>query len=159
MKAAWMLTAMAVTALLLGCQNKEPAPKPAPEQPPPQRPMYPTEQIPAPEPQPEPAAVAPAPATPEAEPPAVAEDEEPALRKPAAEAKPRANTRTRERETAAAAPKAKRTHTVKKGETLQEISQKYYGTTKHYMAIAKANNIKNVNKLKVGTKLVIPDIK
>ncbi len=156
MKAAWMLTALAVMALLLGCQDKSQPPEQLPPEQPPPPPAYPTEQIPLPEPQPAPAA-APAPALEPVAPPAEV-DEEPAPAKPAAAPKPRASTRTRERDSVAAAPKAK-THTVKKGETLQEISQKYYGTTKHYMAIAKANNIKNVNKLKVGTKLVIPDIK
>ncbi len=150
MKAAWMLTALAVMALLLGCQDKSQPPEQLPPEQPPPPPTDPPEQITLPEP-------APAPALEPVAPPAEV-DEEPAPAKPAAAPKPRASTRTRERDSVAAAPKAK-THTVKKGETLQEISQKYYGTTKHYMAIAKANNIKNVNKLKVGTKLVIPDIK
>lgn len=55
-------------------------------------------------------------------------------------------------------PKAGQTYTVKKGDTLQEISQKYYGTTKKYQKIYQANKskIKDPNKLTVGMKLTIP---
>ncbi len=52
-----------------------------------------------------------------------------------------------------------RTYTVKKGDTLQEISQKFYGTTKNWRRIHTANRKAigpNADKLKVGTKLVIP---
>ena len=60
------------------------------------------------------------------------------------------------------APTAKagsRTHVVRKGETLQKISQQYYGTSKNYMKIYNANKgvLKDgPNKLTVGTKIVIP---
>lgn len=51
-----------------------------------------------------------------------------------------------------------KTHVIKKGDTLQTISQKYYGTTKNWNKIANANKgvIKDPNKLKVGTKIKIP---
>jgi nucleoid-associated protein YgaU len=47
---------------------------------------------------------------------------------------------------------------IKSGETLQEISQKYYGTTKNWRKIANANKskIKDANKLPVGVKITIP---
>ena len=47
---------------------------------------------------------------------------------------------------------------VQKGDTLQEISQKFYGTTTKWKKIANANKgaIKDPNKLVVGTKIQIP---
>ncbi len=47
-------------------------------------------------------------------------------------------------------------HVVKKGETLYSISEKYYGTNKHAMFIADYNHIVNVDDLKAGTVLKIP---
>jgi nucleoid-associated protein YgaU len=54
--------------------------------------------------------------------------------------------------------KAARTYVVKKGDTLQKISEKFYGTTKHWRRICEANKkvIKDCDKLEPGTKLVIP---
>jgi nucleoid-associated protein YgaU len=55
--------------------------------------------------------------------------------------------------------KASRSYTVKKGDTLQEISQKYYGTTTNWRRIYKANEKKigtNPDKLTEGMKLNIP---
>jgi nucleoid-associated protein YgaU len=52
-----------------------------------------------------------------------------------------------------------KTYTVKKGDTLQEISQKYYGTTKNWRRIYKANEKKigtDPNKLVEGMKIHIP---
>jgi LysM repeat protein len=48
-------------------------------------------------------------------------------------------------------------HVVKKGETLYSISQKYYGTNKHAMFIADYNHIVDVDDLKAGTVLKIPN--
>jgi len=45
------------------------------------------------------------------------------------------------------------THTVRKGESLATIAQKYGVTVSE---LVKANNIKNPNKLNVGTRLTIP---
>jgi len=57
---------------------------------------------------------------------------------------------------AKAAPK---TYTIQKGDTLSKISQKFYGTTKKWKSIYEANRdrINNINNLKVGTQIVIPD--
>jgi LysM repeat protein len=51
-----------------------------------------------------------------------------------------------------------RTHTVKKGETLQKISQEHYGTTRRWMQIFEANksSLENPDRVQVGMKLQIP---
>lgn len=52
-----------------------------------------------------------------------------------------------------------RRHTVKRGDTLLKISQRYYGTTSRWKAIAKANKIRDPRprkSLKVGRVLTIP---
>lgn len=55
--------------------------------------------------------------------------------------------------------KNQRIHTVTKGETLSEISRKYYGTTTRWRDIQNANRnvIPDINKVKPGTELVIPN--
>lgn len=54
---------------------------------------------------------------------------------------------------------AQRIHTVAEGETLSSISQKYYGSARQYRKIFEANRgtIKNVDRIPVGAKLIIPD--
>lgn len=51
-----------------------------------------------------------------------------------------------------------KTHVVQRGETLQKISQKYYGTTTKWTKIYEANRskLKRPDLIVVGTKLVIP---
>ncbi|MGD8786140.1 MAG: LysM peptidoglycan-binding domain-containing protein [Phycisphaerales bacterium] len=53
----------------------------------------------------------------------------------------------------------KKFHIIRDGETLSDISRTYYGTANEWQKIFNANRetIKNVNKLKPGTKIVIPD--
>jgi 5'-nucleotidase len=51
-----------------------------------------------------------------------------------------------------------KTHTVARGETLGGISQKYYGTTKKWSKIADANGNLDPRKLRIGMKLIIPDV-
>lgn len=61
---------------------------------------------------------------------------------------------------AAVAPKAApKTYVIQKGDTLSKISQKFYGTTKKWKGIYDANRdkIQNINNLKVGSQIVIPD--
>ncbi len=55
--------------------------------------------------------------------------------------------------------KTQRFHIVRKGETLSEISRKYYDSANKWQKILEANRqiIKDVNKLKPGTKLIIPE--
>ena len=50
-------------------------------------------------------------------------------------------------------------HIVRKGETLSEISRKYYGSANKWQKILDANRnvISNANKLRPGTKLIIPE--
>lgn len=47
-------------------------------------------------------------------------------------------------------------YTVKPGDSLSKISQEFYGDTKKYMTIAKANNLDDPDKLKAGQELIIP---
>jgi len=54
-------------------------------------------------------------------------------------------------------PAGARLHTVQKDEYLVDISEKYYGTTTRWKAIADANPGVNPNRLLVGQKLVIPN--
>lgn len=50
-----------------------------------------------------------------------------------------------------------RTHTVAKGETLADISKKYFGTAKRWKDIVSANPGVNPEGLKVGQKIAIPE--
>lgn len=47
-------------------------------------------------------------------------------------------------------------HTVERGDTLESISRKYYGTSRHAQAIAKANSMMDTTKLKIGRELLVP---
>lgn len=51
-----------------------------------------------------------------------------------------------------------RTHTVAEGEYLSDISKRYYGSTKHWQEIVKANPGVSPERLKVGQKLAIPEL-
>ena len=55
--------------------------------------------------------------------------------------------------------KPQRFHIVRKGETLSEISYKYYGSTGKWRKIFEANRgtLKDANTVRSGTKLIIPD--
>ena len=55
--------------------------------------------------------------------------------------------------------KTQKFHIVRKGETLSEISRKYYDSANKWQMILEANRqiIKDVNKLKPGIKLIIPE--
>ncbi len=55
--------------------------------------------------------------------------------------------------------KTQRFHIVRKGETLSEISRKYYDSANKWQMILEANRqiIKDVNKLRPGIKLIIPE--
>ena len=54
---------------------------------------------------------------------------------------------------------AEKFHIVRKGETLSEIAYKYYGSAAKWNKILDANRsvIKDADKLKPGTKIIIPD--
>ncbi len=52
-----------------------------------------------------------------------------------------------------------KSHVVAAGETLGEISQKYYGSGKYWKKIVEANPGLDPNTIKVGQKLVIPALK
>lgn len=49
----------------------------------------------------------------------------------------------------------KKTYIVKKGDTLWTIAKKQTGDAMNYKKIAKDNNIKNLNKISIGQKLII----
>lgn len=51
------------------------------------------------------------------------------------------------------------TYTIKKGDTLGSISQKFFGTTQEWKRIASVNNISDPAKIKVGQILEIPTIR
>ena len=55
--------------------------------------------------------------------------------------------------------KTQKFHIVRKDQTLSEISRKYYGSANKWKKILHANRnvIKNANKLRPGTKLIIPE--
>jgi nucleoid-associated protein YgaU len=47
-------------------------------------------------------------------------------------------------------------YTVQPGDNLSKISKHFYGDANKYLEIAKANNLEDPDKIKVGQKLVIP---
>ena len=55
--------------------------------------------------------------------------------------------------------KTERFHIIQEGETLSEISRKYYDSARKWQKILDANRdvIEDVSKLKPGTKLIIPE--
>jgi len=55
--------------------------------------------------------------------------------------------------------KTQKFHIIGEGETLSEISYKYYGSANKWQIIFDTNRnvIKDVNKLKPGTKIIIPE--
>jgi len=55
--------------------------------------------------------------------------------------------------------KTQKFHIVREGETLSEISYKYYGSANKWQMILDANRnvIKDVNKLRPGIKIIIPE--
>jgi LysM repeat protein len=65
-------------------------------------------------------------------------------------------TRTAPSTTKKAATPSTRTYTVKKGDTLWKIADKYYGDGSKWKKIADYNKIKDPRKLKVGQKLRVP---
>jgi nucleoid-associated protein YgaU len=142
---AWTMIVMmvGVAGLMSGCQEQkeEPAAQ-APVQEPVER--FPEAQVPPAEPQPATTATLPPP------PPVDTSAEQPAARSSKPKAQPK--------ESYASGKKSTRSYTVKKGDTLQKISQKFYGTTKKWRQIYEANRkvVKDPDKLTVGTKLTIP---
>jgi nucleoid-associated protein YgaU len=55
--------------------------------------------------------------------------------------------------------KTQKFHIIRKGETLSEISRKYYDSANKWQKILDANRdeIEDVSKLKPGTKIIIPE--
>ena len=55
--------------------------------------------------------------------------------------------------------KTQKFHIIRKGETLSEISHKYYDSANKWRMILEANRdeIEDVSKLKPGTKIIIPE--
>lgn len=153
---AGMLALVFGAVLILGCEDqKTPPPVANAPQQQPAPPAYPSDPgaTYANPPQAEPPPTAAAPEEPLPEPPP------PPVDSSAKKAKPRtARSSAAPRESYAAPSKSGRTYTVKNGDTLQKISQKFYGTTKNWRKIYLANKskLKDPNSLKVGTKLSIP---
>lgn len=169
---AWMLAA-GIAVVLTGCNDKN---KTAPIETAPMQTAAPApyprdagtthqEPLTAVTPAPEPVAEAPSPA------PVPVPEAAPVDTNPPAHKSAKKSTTAKHHETAVSEqgpkesyPKKEKsaggkTYTVKKGDTLQEISQKYYGTTKNWRKLYKANEKKigtDPNKLVEGTKLRIP---
>jgi nucleoid-associated protein YgaU len=55
--------------------------------------------------------------------------------------------------------KTQRFHIIREGETLSEISRRYYDSSRKWQKIldANKNTINDVNKIKPGTKIIIPE--
>ena len=126
----WALAVTLCMGLAVGCDNKKEdvsAAPPADNE----KPMFPESSVPVAEPAP-----APTPADTYAEP------------APAPAPAPKESY---------AKPKAPRTYVVQKNDTLQKISMKFYNTNHKWKKILEANKGIDPNKLKVGTKLTIPD--
>jgi nucleoid-associated protein YgaU len=51
---------------------------------------------------------------------------------------------------------ANQSYTVKSGDNLSKISQRFYGSANHYPKIAEASNISDPNKIQVGQQITIP---
>ena len=140
-RSIWKLSiVLVIVGFAAGCE--EPVEEPVAQAPvqEPAPPPFPEAQVPAPEPQPL------------AEAPAV----------DTSAVQPKASRTTPEpKDNYAPTPpkKAARTYVVRKGDTLQKISNKYYGTTKKWRRIYKANLktlAKGPDKIQPGMKLVIP---
>ena len=144
---AWaMIVVLGVGFAVIGCQEKKEEPvAQAPTQQPVEK--FPEAQVPPPEPQPQ--------STVTNVPPAPPVDT--TAEKPAATSGHKAKQQPKE-SYSSEKKKASRTYVVKKGDTLQKISEKFYKTTKHWRKICDANKkvIKNCDDLEPGTKLVIP---
>jgi len=142
---AGMLGVGLLVVLAAGCNKPQEEPVVTA---PPQPAQYPEAQVPRAEPQPL-AAVA---EEPELEPPPAVDTE--------AKAAPKARSSAKQapKDRYAPAKKSPRTYTVKKGDTLQKISQKFYGTTKNWRKIHQANRntIKDPDVLVEGKKIIIP---
>jgi nucleoid-associated protein YgaU len=143
---AWaMIVVLGLGFAMAGCQEKKEEPvAQAPVQQPVEK--FPEAQVPPPEPQPPAAATSVPPAPPV----------DTTAEKPAATSGHKAKPQPKE--SYASGKKAARTYVVKKGDTLQKISEKFYQTTKNWRRICDANKkvIKNCDDLEPGTKLVIP---
>jgi nucleoid-associated protein YgaU len=155
---AWRLTAVLMAALLVGCeqQTQEPVVHAPPQAPPP--PMFPEEQVPRPEPQP----VAGVPQyqpqhQPQYQPPPPVDTS--VYMPPHQEVAAAPAPTPMPRESYARAPqRPSQTYTVQRGDTLQKISQKFYGTTTNWRKIYEANRgtLSHPDKLSVGQRLAIP---
>ncbi|MGA3226569.1 MAG: LysM peptidoglycan-binding domain-containing protein [Acidobacteriaceae bacterium] len=51
---------------------------------------------------------------------------------------------------------ANQSYTVKSGDTLSKISNRFYGSPNHYSNIAAASNISDPNKIQVGQQITVP---
>jgi len=146
-----MLTGCLLVGLAVGCQEKTVEPvEQAPQVQQETLPVFPESLVPKPEPQPETAIASPL-STHATEVPvdtAATRVKHP----PTVSPQPREHYAPVEKKTT-------RTYVVRKGDTLQKISMRYYGTTKKWRTLFKVNrNVlpKGPDKLQVGTKLVIP---
>ncbi|MBP7933123.1 MAG: LysM peptidoglycan-binding domain-containing protein [Phycisphaerae bacterium] len=157
-KMTWVLMAGLglIVGLSMGC-NKPQAEEPIVQAPEPEAPPFPESTVPSAEVQPTRPVVT---TTPPPPPPPPVETAAPPVDTGTPDAAARkAAPAPKEQYASRKASSSGRTHTVKKGETLQTISQKYYGTTKNWRKIYDANRKqlpKGPDEVMVGTKLRIP---
>jgi nucleoid-associated protein YgaU len=98
------------------------------------------------------------------EPPPLKVDPAKAATPPAAEAPPLATTPTPEITPPPAPPPEPpkptvREHVIASGDTLERISKHYYGSMRHIGAIEQANPGLDPMRLRLGAKIVLPDVK
>ena len=55
-------------------------------------------------------------------------------------------------------PDLSHSRTVKSGDKLPLMAQEIYGNSAYYIQLARANNVNNLRKLKVGTNIKLPPI-
>lgn len=159
-RGSWLIIGCSLFVWMAGCQEQNTTETAPPQEPDTARATepFPESQVPAPEPQPDPRAqparvsvATPRHAEPDPTPvdtSARAARNEPAV---APSPQPRENY-------APAVKEEPRYHVVRKDETLQKISMKYYNTTRNWRRIYEANRdqIKDPNVISIGMKLRIP---
>lgn len=144
-----MVPALLLVGLSAGCENGQKSEEPVTRAPEPLLEPFPEEQTPDPEPQPE------------TRTPVARADQREALVPvdSTATGSPSVAPRPQPKESyAPPARQAQRTHVVRKGETLQKISQQYYGTTTRWRRLFEANRdqLADPNLIQVGMRLRIP---
>lgn len=153
-KYVWAIGVSLMVGLIAGCKNNEEQPVTVAPSQQPTAAAYPEPPVTTLTPTPEPSRVdtytpPPVDTTP------IPDEERPVARSGSHTAGSSGRSTTPRSHYAPAPSKSTRTYTVKKGDTLQEISQKYYGTTRQWRKIYDANR----GKIKGGPDKIVPGMK